>query len=81
MIIQDDETLKLYVEESLEHMADIENDLLAIEDAGADIDEEDHKIWDFFRENRKIHYAAFKKIDDKIVIQLDSIVYKGVEAD
>ena len=40
MTVQDDETLKLYVEESLEHLADIENDLLAIEEAGADIDEE-----------------------------------------
>jgi two-component system chemotaxis sensor kinase CheA len=36
----DDETLKMYVEESLEHLADIENDLLAIEEGGADIDEE-----------------------------------------
>ncbi|OEU74333.1 MAG: hybrid sensor histidine kinase/response regulator [Desulfuromonadales bacterium C00003093] len=39
-MIQDDETLKLYIEESLEHLADIENDFLAIEEAGADIDEE-----------------------------------------
>lgn len=40
MSIQDDETLRLYVEESLEHLADIENDFLAIEEAGADINEE-----------------------------------------
>jgi len=40
MTIQDDETLRLYIEESEEHLADIENDLLAIESAGADIDEE-----------------------------------------
>ncbi len=40
MSIQDDETLRLYVEESIEHLADIENDLLAIEEGGADIDEE-----------------------------------------
>ncbi|MBN2417829.1 MAG: chemotaxis protein CheW [Deltaproteobacteria bacterium] len=40
MSIQDDETLRLYVEESIEHLADIENDLLAIESAGADINEE-----------------------------------------
>ncbi|GAH73897.1 unnamed protein product, partial [marine sediment metagenome] len=40
MAIGDDETLRMYVEESLEHLADIENDLLAIEEAGADIDEE-----------------------------------------
>ncbi len=40
MSIQDDETLRLYVEESIEHLADIENDLLAIENAGAEIDEE-----------------------------------------
>ena len=38
--MQDDETLRLYTEESVEHLTDIENDLLAIEDAGADIDEE-----------------------------------------
>ncbi len=35
-----DENLQLYVEESLEHLSDIENDLLAIEEDGADIDEE-----------------------------------------
>ena len=40
MDIQNDETLRLYVEESLEHLADIENDLLSIEEAGADIDED-----------------------------------------
>jgi two-component system, chemotaxis family, sensor kinase CheA len=40
MEIQTDENLQLYVEESLEHLADIESDLLAIELAGADIDEE-----------------------------------------
>ena len=40
MSIEDDETLQMYVEESREHLADIENDLLAIEDSGADIDEE-----------------------------------------
>ncbi|MDY6855634.1 MAG: chemotaxis protein CheW [Thermodesulfobacteriota bacterium] len=38
MSIQDDETLQLYVEESLEQLADVENDLLIIEEAGADID-------------------------------------------
>jgi len=40
MSIQDDETLNLYIEESLEHLSDIENDLLAIEEGGADIDKE-----------------------------------------
>jgi two-component system chemotaxis sensor kinase CheA len=40
MTIQDDETLQMYLEESIEHLADIENDLLAIEEAGADIDED-----------------------------------------
>lgn len=40
MSIQDDETLRLYIEESVEHLSDIENDLLAIEAAGADIDED-----------------------------------------
>lgn len=39
MTIQDDETLQMYLEESLEHLADIETDLLAIEADGADIDE------------------------------------------
>ncbi|MBW1676389.1 MAG: Hpt domain-containing protein [Deltaproteobacteria bacterium] len=38
--MEDDEILHSYVEESLEHLADIENDLLAIEKAGADIDED-----------------------------------------
>lgn len=40
MNIDDDETLRFYVEESREHLADIETDLLAIEKCGADIDEE-----------------------------------------
>jgi len=40
MSIENDEILQLYIEESLEHLADIENDFLAIEEAGADIDEE-----------------------------------------
>jgi len=40
MSMEDDEILHSYVEESLEHLADIENDLLAIEKAGANIDED-----------------------------------------
>lgn len=40
MSIQDDETLQMYLEESLDHLADIENDLLAIEEDGADINED-----------------------------------------
>jgi two-component system, chemotaxis family, sensor kinase CheA len=40
MSFQEDETLRLYVEESLEHLSNIENDLLAIENDGADINEE-----------------------------------------
>ncbi|RJQ70941.1 MAG: response regulator [Desulfobacteraceae bacterium] len=40
MTIQDDETLRMYLEESLEHLAGIENDLLAIEEKGADINED-----------------------------------------
>jgi len=40
MIFEDDETLKMYIEESLDHLSSIETDLLSIEEAGADIDEE-----------------------------------------
>ena len=40
MSIEDDEILQGFIEESLEHLADIENDLLAIEERGADIDVE-----------------------------------------
>ena len=40
MSIQDDETLQMYLEESMDHLADIESDLLAIEENGADIDED-----------------------------------------
>ncbi len=40
MSIQFDETLQIFVDESLEHLADIQNDLLAIEAGGADIDED-----------------------------------------
>lgn len=39
-MMMDDETLQMYVEEAAEHLGDIENDLLAIEQAGADIDVE-----------------------------------------
>ena len=40
VIDMDDETLLTYLEESREHLADIENNLLNIEESGADIDEE-----------------------------------------
>lgn len=40
MTFEDDEILQGFIEESLEHLADIENDLLAIEEKGADIDVE-----------------------------------------
>ncbi|MBF0101619.1 MAG: chemotaxis protein CheW [Desulfobacterales bacterium] len=40
MMFEDDETLRMYVEECLEHLSEIENDLLAIEEAGANSDEE-----------------------------------------
>jgi two-component system chemotaxis sensor kinase CheA len=36
----DDEILQSFIDETREHLADIENDLLAIEEAGADIDED-----------------------------------------
>ncbi|GAB1408969.1 hypothetical protein MASR1M90_01230 [Desulfovibrionales bacterium] len=39
-MMMDDETLQMYVEEATEHLGDIENDLLTIEQTGADIDEE-----------------------------------------
>jgi two-component system, chemotaxis family, sensor kinase CheA len=40
MTTQDDETLRMYVEESCEHLASIENDLLTIEEIGARINED-----------------------------------------
>lgn len=40
MQFEDDEILQGFIEESLEHLADIENDLLAIEEGGANIDED-----------------------------------------
>ncbi|KJS28508.1 MAG: hypothetical protein VR64_24325 [Desulfatitalea sp. BRH_c12] len=40
MTIQDDETLRMYLEESLEHLSDIENDFLTIEENGANINED-----------------------------------------
>ncbi len=40
MSIQDDETLQMYLEESLDHLSSIENDFLTIEENGADIDED-----------------------------------------
>ena len=39
MHIEDDEILQGFVEESVEHLSSIENDLLAIEEGGANIDE------------------------------------------
>ncbi|PID72820.1 MAG: hybrid sensor histidine kinase/response regulator [Desulfobulbus propionicus] len=40
MTFEDDEILQGFIEESLEHLTDIENDLLAIEEKGSDIDVE-----------------------------------------
>ena len=40
MIIEDEESLQMYVEESLEHMSNIESNLLEIEKAGDQADEE-----------------------------------------
>ncbi len=40
MMMDDPELLQGFVEESLEHLGDIENDLLTIEENGADIDDE-----------------------------------------
>ncbi|THB72558.1 MAG: response regulator [Desulfobulbaceae bacterium] len=40
MQIEDDEILQGFIEESLEHLADIENDLLSIEEGGENIDED-----------------------------------------
>ncbi len=40
MLMDDPELLQGFVEESLEHLADIENDLLAIEEMGENIDDE-----------------------------------------
>lgn len=37
-MFEDDETLRMYVDESLDHLGDIESDLLSIEQNGADID-------------------------------------------
>ncbi len=37
-MFEDNETLQMYIEESLDHLGDIESDLLEIEEAGADID-------------------------------------------
>ncbi|MCA1792365.1 MAG: chemotaxis protein CheW [Desulfotignum sp.] len=37
-MFEDDETLQMYIEESLEHLSDIESDLLTIEEAGKNID-------------------------------------------
>jgi two-component system chemotaxis sensor kinase CheA len=37
-MFEDDETLQMYIEESLDHLADIESDLLTIEEGGANID-------------------------------------------
>ncbi len=37
-MFEDDETLQMYIEESLDHLGDIESDLLTIEEAGQNID-------------------------------------------
>jgi two-component system chemotaxis sensor kinase CheA len=37
---QDDEILQSFIDESREHLADIENNLLTVEERGADIDED-----------------------------------------
>ena len=40
MSLENDDTVQLFIEESLEHLADVENDLLAIEEGGANLDKE-----------------------------------------
>ncbi|MFH1075532.1 MAG: chemotaxis protein CheW [Pseudomonadota bacterium] len=40
MTVEDEEILQSYIEESLEHLASIETDLLAIENGGANVDNE-----------------------------------------
>lgn len=40
MTMMDDETLRMYLEEASDHLADIESDLLQIEQMGAEIDED-----------------------------------------
>jgi two-component system chemotaxis sensor kinase CheA len=40
MTIQDEETMQAFIEESVEHLADIETDLLAIEKAGKNVDDD-----------------------------------------
>ena len=52
----DEETLKAYIDESLEHLAGIETDLLEIEKAGADLDVE--KINEVFRAAHSIKGGA-----------------------
>ena len=37
-MFEDDETLQMYIEESLDHLGDIESDLLTIEESGKNID-------------------------------------------
>ena len=37
-MFEDDETLRMYVEESLDHLSEIESDLLTIEEGGKDVD-------------------------------------------
>lgn len=48
MTLHDDETEQMYLEESLEHLADIENDLSAIEADGTALNE-DLVNWDAIR--------------------------------
>ena len=52
----DDEILLSFIDESREHLADIENDLLAIEETGVDIDEE--LVNNVFRAAHSIKGAA-----------------------
>ncbi len=52
----DDDILKEFVAEAREHLATIESDLLAIEDAGADIDE--HRVNKVFRAAHSIKGAS-----------------------
>ena len=40
MSIEIDETLQVFIDESIDHLADIESDLLSIEEAGANLDED-----------------------------------------
>ena len=80
MSIQEDETLRLYVEESVGHLADIENDLLSIEEqreiALSMLKKLGYSVSSASSGEEAVEYMRNNSVD---ILLLDMIIDPGIE--